>query len=153
MEMKIFKVGIFWSVPNGLGGESVLEFSKDCLPEQANSLGFVNYPYSHLEMWDEVESVFLKDDCYYFPRGRVIFDINRDKHLIYADECVTKRVIDELIILYGIEDYELLRDEHYVCQRCQKMYNSLYCFGNLSYNISYKWRSYGIYKNSDSRKN
>lgn len=135
MSGKIFKVGIFWAVPNGFGGQSALEFSKNCVKEQANSLGFVNYPYSHFEIWDEVGAGLSEDNCYRFPRGRVIFDTNRNRHLIYADKCVLKNVIDELITLYGIDDYELLRDEHYVCPKCQKMENSLYCFCNLSYNI------------------
>lgn len=114
----MIKVGIFWAVPDGLGGQSALEFSKWFMPSEANSAGFINYPYSHFEMWDE-EVKGWGNDCYKYPRGRVIYDCNRNKHMIYADECVKNELIDELIQLYEIENYELLRDEHYVCPRCE----------------------------------
>lgn len=153
MQGKIIKVGIFWAVPDGSGGQSALEFSKNCIPAQANKLGFVNYPYSHFEMWDKVNSGIWVDDCYYYPRGRVIFDINRNKHLVYADKCVSKQVIIQLVKLYGIEDYELLRDEHYVCPKCMKTENSLYCFEFLRYNILNERKNDGVYKKSDGGKN
>lgn len=115
---ELVKVGIFWAVPNGLGGQSALEVSKWFMPSEANGAGFINYPYSHFEVWeDKVKG--LGNDCYKYPRGRVIFDIKRNKHMIYADECVKNEVIDELIQLYEIENYELLRDEHYVCHKCE----------------------------------
>ena len=114
----MIKVGIFWAVPDGFGGQSALEFSKNFMKSEADKRGFINYPYSHFEMWDD-EVKGLGDDCYKYPRGRVIFDTNRNRHLIYADECISEEVIDEIITLYEIENYDLLRDEHYVCHKCE----------------------------------
>lgn len=121
MSDKFVKCGIFWALPNGTSeGQSTVEFSKNFMLCEANSAGFINYPYSHLDMWDDVVES-NENDCYHFPRGRVIFDTNRNKHLIYADQCVSIDVIDEIVELYDIEDYELLRDEHYVCPKCKKV--------------------------------
>ena len=125
---ELVKVGIFWAVPNGLGGQSALEVSKNFLKIEADKRGFINYPNSHFEVWED-EMKELGDDCYKHPRGRVIFDTNRNRYLIYADECVSAEVIDEIVKLYGIEDYELRRDEHYVCPHCE---NTMF---NLKYNI------------------
>ncbi len=114
---KIIKVGIFWVVSDR-DGQSVLEFKKSYYTSEADKSGFINYSYSHFEVWeDEVKS--LGDDCYKYPRGRVIYDTNKNKHLIYADECIDGLAIDEIVGLFDIEDYELCRDEHYVCRKCE----------------------------------
>lgn len=121
MSDELIKCGIFWAVPNGPeGGQSAVEFSKSFTVSEANCAGFINYPYSHFEKWEDAGEPLAKLDCYHFPRGRVIFDINRNKHMIYADECVSDEVIDEIVELYKIENYELLCDEHYVCPNCNK---------------------------------
>lgn len=115
--MKIINVGIFWAIPDKIFGQSVLEFKKSYYTSEADSNGFINYPYSHYEAWyDDVSG--LGDDCYKYPRGRVIYDAKRGKHRIFADECVWQSTIDEIAELFEIEDYELCRDEHYVCSFC-----------------------------------
>ena len=116
---ELVKVGIFWAVPNGVGDQSAVEFSKRCALSEADSTGFINYRYSHFEMWDYIKDTGT-DDCYRFPRGRVIFDAVKNRHLIYADECVSAEVIEEIVGLYEIENYELRRDEHYVCTDCEQ---------------------------------
>ncbi len=104
----MIKVGIFWTLPDGKGGQRVLEFHKSFNESEANSLGFINYPYSHYEVWDE-EVRNLGDDCYKYPRGRVLYDCNRNKHRIYADECISQSAIDEIVKLFEIKKYELCR--------------------------------------------
>ena len=117
-ENKIVKVGIFWAVPDKGSGRSVLEFSKRYSACEADSNGFVNYPHSHFEVWND-EVVGLGDDCYKYPRGRVIYDTIQNRHRIFADECLTECDLREIIELFEMEDYEVLRDEHYVCRRCE----------------------------------
>ena len=117
MEKKTVQVGIFWAVPDEIFGQEIVEFHKSYDIAEKNSAGFVCYPYSHFEMWDGVKG--LGRDCYRFPRGRVIYDANNSCHLIYADECVSGKIIDEVVSLYQIERYELKRDEHYVCPKCR----------------------------------
>lgn len=114
---KIINVGIFWAIPDAVFGQSVLECKKSYYTSEANSLGFINYPYSHFETWDELRGKWTSD-CYYYPRGRVIYDAKSGKHRIFADECVLQSTIDEIVESFGIEAYELCRDEHYVCAFC-----------------------------------
>lgn len=115
--MKKIEVGIFWAIPDRVLGQRVLEFKKSYYTSEADSNGFINYPYSHYEAWDDGVTG-LGDDCYKYPRGRVIYDAKRGKHRIFADECVLQSTIDEIVKLFDIEDYELCRDEHYVCSFC-----------------------------------
>lgn len=114
MENKLIQVGIFWAIPDKVFGQSLLEVHKSYYESQADGNGFINYPYSHYEVWDE-EGKGLGDDCYKYPRGRVIYDTKSAKHLVYADERVLQSVIDQVVESFGIEDYELRRDEHYAC--------------------------------------
>lgn len=119
MEDKIIQVGIFWAVPDEKGGQSVLHRSKRCELGEADSLGFINYRYSHFEIWDYLRGK-RTEDCYRYPRGRVLFDVKADKHVIYADRCISDEAIKKVVELFEIEGYELRGDEHYVCPKCQK---------------------------------
>ena len=115
----MIKVGIFWAVPDGKGGQHVLHISKRCELSEANCLGFINYRYSHFEIWDYLRGKRTKD-CYRYPRGRVLFDAEADKHIIYADKCISSESIEKVAELFEIEEYELRGDEHYVCRGCEK---------------------------------
>ena len=115
----MIKVGIFWALPDGEGGQTVIYLSRQCELSEANSLGFIDYPISHFEAWDTVKKS-LTDDCYYYPRGRVIYDANRGGHRIYADKCVLQTTIEKILNKFGIKNYILRGDEHYVCPKCQK---------------------------------
>lgn len=119
-ESELINVGIFWAIPDKVLGQSILEFHKSFYLNETDRNGFINYPYSHYEVWDN-EVKGLGDDCYKYPRGRVIFDANNNnKHLIYADKCVSLSAIDEIVELLEIIKYELREDEHYVCRNCEK---------------------------------
>lgn len=119
MENKLVKVGIFWAIPDKISGQLLLEFNKRYLTADGNSNRFINYPYSHFEVWnDEVKG--LGDDCYKYPRGRVIYDVSTGKHRIFADKCILQSTIDDVIECFEIEEYDLLYDEHYVCSKCQR---------------------------------
>lgn len=113
--MKLIKVGIFWAVPNTFeGGWNFYELVKSYELSAANSLGFIDYPYSHYEKWDDVRSASETPDCYHYPRGRVLYDVNQNKHRIFADECLDEYDLQELVELLEIDEFELCRDEHYV---------------------------------------
>ena len=117
--MEIINVGIFWVIPDKIFGQSVVEFKKSYYTSEADSNGFINYPYSHYDAWnDDVNG--LGDDCYKYPRGRVIYDAKRGRHRIFADECVWQSTVDKIVELFEIEDYELCRDEHYVRAFCAR---------------------------------
>lgn len=121
MKENMVNVGIFWAVPNKWeGGWSFYEVKKTYPLSDANSLGFIDYPYSHYEKWDDVRSASETDDCYYYPRGRVLYNVNTGKHRIFADACLDECDLWELIEMFEIEDFELCRDEHYVSVFTQK---------------------------------
>ena len=114
-ESKFVNVGIFWAVPDKYeGGWNFYEIIKSYELSAANSLGFIGYPYSHYEKWDDVRSASETLDCYYYPRGRVLYDTKQSKHRIFADECLDEYDLYELLELFDIEEFELCRDEHYV---------------------------------------
>lgn len=111
----MINVGIFWAVPNTFeGGWNFYEIKKAYPTESANALGFIDYPYSHYYKWDDVRSDSETRDCYYYPRGRVLYDTNKNKHRIFADECLDEFDLQEIVELFEIKDFELCRDEHYV---------------------------------------
>ena len=113
--MKMVKVGIFWAVPDKYeGGWNFYELVKSYFLSAANALGFIDYPYSHYDKWDDVSSASETRDCYHYPRGRVLYDVNQNKHRIFADECLDEYDLQEIVELFEIEDFELCRDEHYV---------------------------------------
>ena len=118
MEIKRVQVGVFWAIPSEVG-QSVLEVHKAYYTSEADCNGFVNYPYSHYEVWDN-EVRDMGDDCHKYPRGRVLYDANASKYRIFADECVEPSTIDEIVSLFAVDDYELCRDEHYVCAFCNR---------------------------------
>ncbi len=111
----MINVGIFWAVPNTYeGGWDFYEIKKTYSVNSAHALGFIDYPYSHYDKWDDVRSNGEPHDCYYYPRGRVLYDTNKNKHRIFADECLDEFDLQEIIELFEIKDFELCRDEHYV---------------------------------------
>ncbi|MCH5156235.1 MAG: MBL fold metallo-hydrolase [Clostridiales bacterium] len=119
--MKLIKVGIFWAVPDKYeGGWNFYEVVKSYELSAANSLGFIDYPYSHYEKWDDVRSANETPDCYHYPRGRVLYDTKQNKHRIFADECLDEYDLQEIVELFEIEDFELCRDEHYVSSFTKK---------------------------------
>ena len=126
MQERLVYVGIFWAVPADNGDWNFYEIKKTYPEDKANSLGFIDYPYSHYDKWDDVRSADETDDCYYYPRGRVLFNVNTGKHRIFADECLDEYSLSEIIEMFEIEDFELCRDEHYV---------SAFSKPTLSYNI------------------
>ena len=112
---KMINVGIFWAVSNKYAAGWVFYEIKKVYPiTDANALGFIDYPYSHYDKWDDVRSNTQTSDCYYYPRGRVLYDTNTNRHRIFADECLDEYDLQEIIELFEINDFELCRDEHYV---------------------------------------
>ena len=52
-----------------------------------------------------------------FPRGRVVFDVENNNHIIYIDNCIRSKA-NELAKIFDIANYILETDEHYVCKKC-----------------------------------
>ena len=118
MEKLFVHVGIFWAVPKKGGGwefrtcEKSYPFSS--AEQFANPVGFIDYPYSHYDEWDDARHVGDSKDCYFYPRGRILYDVNRGIHRVFADECLNLDDLEELRMIFDIDYIELCRDEHYV---------------------------------------
>ncbi len=119
MQGDFIRVGIFWAIPNREKGGWDFRVRQKSYPasaaeQLANAAGFIDYPYSHYEEWDEARHNTETEDCYFYPRGRILYDVKHKRHRIFADECLNLSDLDELIDFYDIWDVELCRDEHYV---------------------------------------
>ena len=94
-----------------------------CQPDEAEDSGsFLNYPHSHLKIWDKYYSKqYPKIDFDYYPRGRVIYRKEDDTYLIYYDKCIGEG-IEAIVSLYKGKNVVLSLDEHYKCANCNKEY-------------------------------
>lgn len=78
------KIGIFWFYKNQVFGVSH-QFDIN----SSDSLGMIDSPYNHVSYWNELRDKFseLRDIEYdEVPRGRVIFDKNKNILIIYLDK-------------------------------------------------------------------
>ncbi len=119
MEENYIRVGIFWAIPNREeGGWDFRILQKSCpasaAEQLANPVGFIDFPYSHYDAWDDARHDTEPEDCYFYPRGRILYDVKRKLHRVFADECLSVEDLQELIDDFNIEDMEICRDEHYV---------------------------------------
>lgn len=92
-----------------------------CKKENGEKYGdFINYPQSHMEIWDKYYYKKYHVDFDYFPRGRVVYNIKENKYYVYHDKC-----IKDLSNIVGTEDkekIEIREDFHYQCYKCNKNY-------------------------------
>jgi len=79
--------------------------------------GKIDNPYSHERLYDDH---YKSGDYIDIPRGRVIWDISADKAIIYLDTCIEKTdgAVEKIAELFGLTDYIIEYDEHYVCPNC-----------------------------------
>ncbi|MBE6651764.1 MAG: hypothetical protein E7613_10700 [Ruminococcaceae bacterium] len=82
---------------------------------------FLNYPYSHMKIWDKYYKRKYIVDFDYYPRGRVIYRKTDDTFLIYYDKCI-EPYIGLVTEKYMECKTELHYDEHYQCHMCNKNY-------------------------------
>lgn len=110
-------VGIFWVV----GDENNQKIIFDSTEYSKHGKGFINYEWSHFEKWDKLSAEqeggkYKKYDCYYFPRGRVLYNCDTKKTMVYADQKILNRISEleeELMGIFLLEDFEYCTDEHY----------------------------------------
>lgn len=78
------KIGIFWFYKN-----EVMGFAHAFDSSQADSLGMIDSSYTHVAYWQTLQGKLpqLKHIEYEdIPRGRAIFDMKKNKLIIYLDE-------------------------------------------------------------------
>ncbi len=78
------KIGIFWFYKN-----QVLGVAHDVDLGQVDSLGLVDSPFTHVDYWPTIQKripELAEIEYEHIPRGRIIYDKNRDSFLVYLDE-------------------------------------------------------------------
>ena len=110
------KVGAFYFL-----GDHILSNAADVRDAEEYG-GFVNYS-SHWDLW----SAFLRKypdykylDYDYFPRGRIVFDKNIHKYILYIDPKLNSRkYLDKIEDEFGLtrSSYVFGEDEHYRSQQ------------------------------------
>ena len=108
-------VGLFFVVNNKL-------LLHSCTLEEAEKYGdFLNYPESHMQIWDKYYYNKYKVDFDYFPRGRIIYNIKENIYYIYYDKCLEDS-IREMNLIKENKNVKYLKDIHYKCSNCNKNY-------------------------------
>ena len=93
-----------------------------CSLENAENYGdFLNYPFSHFEIWEKNYRHKYFVDFDFYPRGRVVYRKTDDTYLIYYDKCM-EPFINAVIAKYTGKKFEIGYDEHYQCHLCNKDY-------------------------------
>lgn len=93
----------------------------ECENEKAEKYGdFLNYPLSHMDVWEKYYSSKYRVDFDYFPRGRVVYNVKEECYYIYHDKCIKN--LDELLEKYKNDNYKICTDFHYQCKNCNKNY-------------------------------
>lgn len=108
-------VGIFWVIDGKLYLHRQ-KINKRELKEKGVVLA--DSSLSHFKEWDLHQKEYPYDDFATHPRGRVIYDVNRKDHIIYADKCVKTSEINKIVERCYINKYVIAYDEHYRCDNC-----------------------------------
>ena len=113
------RAGIYWVANDKLYlhyrniAKFALETNKSLITNDKVDCG-----YSHIKEWEKHKKEYPDKDFASFPRGRVLFDLKTDEHVIFVDDCIKEDSIQELIEKMGIKKYRIEKDEHYSCDNC-----------------------------------
>ena len=108
-------VGLFFVVK----GKLLLH---ECNFEEAEEYGdFLNYPLSHMEVWEKFYSKIYHVDFDFYPRGRIIYNTKTQEYYLYYDRCLQGK-LEELQHRLEGKKVKLSRDFHYQCHFCNKNY-------------------------------
>ncbi len=93
-----------------------------CKLDKAEKSGhFFNYPKSHMEVWDKYYYKKYHVDFDFFPRGRIVYNVDDDEYYIYHDKCLDGK-LDNLINMLSGKKIRILHDPHYKCSKCNDEY-------------------------------
>ena len=120
-------VGIFWAIPNS--GPTATLADHRCVMKDAELYGSkLTCPHGHLEVWDQwrnrpagrlgvLASVVAASEYEEWPRGRVVYDCETQRFVVYADAQILRRpaLMSEIRERFGlpIGRTEARRDNHY----------------------------------------
>lgn len=103
-------IGIFWFIDGSVVGFK--QYTNEVIPD---SLGLVDSEFAHVRDWDRLNNNL--GDYEEYPRGRVIFDRNKDVYNIYLDTSLLKDDIKTKILeFFEIKSkfkFKFRKDSHY----------------------------------------
>ncbi len=72
---------------------------------------------SHSDLFDRI----VKGGEYMLiPRGRVVWDSEKNEGIIYIDKCLNElTIIDEICKTFELVKFRVEYDEHYICPKCK----------------------------------
>lgn len=135
MSKKEIKVGIYWQIDDELLcnkevveiKESTFEIFDDngkCIQTveyKKDNVSRISSTFGHDSIWEKFYTRKYKNADYAtHPRGRVLYDLQNNRHIIFADKCVTQDNILKLVEAFEIggSEYTVERDFHYMCDKC-----------------------------------
>lgn len=108
------KIGIFW-----YWNHQVIGIAHTFEYEQADSIGLIDSPYTHVEYWTTLQEQYPELQNYEYeqiPRGRIIFDKNKSKAIMYLDKSLLyKSKVKRLYSFFDLDEKKIIlrKDPHY----------------------------------------
>lgn len=84
---------------------------------------FINYPFSHDDIWVKHYQNKYAVDFDYYPRGRIIYNKPKNIYVIFYDRCIKHKAI-EIKMQFHHHICQIEHDEHYQCHMCHEAYIS-----------------------------
>ena len=86
------------------------------LSEGREQAGKLDNSYGHDQLYDDH---FKSGEYIDYPRGRVLWDEQKNHSIIYIDPCIHRdNVLSQIIAAFNIGDYVIEYDDHYHCKKC-----------------------------------
>lgn len=86
------------------------------LAEGREQAGKLDNSYGHDQLYDDY---FKTGEYIDYPRGRVVWDKEKKRSIIYIDPCINREdVLSRIIAAFDIGDYVVEYDDHYHCKKC-----------------------------------
>lgn len=82
--MAEYNVGIFWYVKK----KFLTAMESKEKSELSASTRIVDSDYSHFVKWDNLGKDYPYADFATYPRGRVMYNLDKDTYIVYADACI-----------------------------------------------------------------
>ena len=93
-----------------------LIFNACSLTEGREQAGKLDNSYGHDQLYDDH---FKTGEFIDYPRGRALWDKEKNHSIIYIDPCINREdVLPQIIAAFAIGDYVVEYDDHYHCKNC-----------------------------------
>lgn len=93
-----------------------LIFNACPLAEGREQAGKLDNSYGHDVLYD---AYFKTGEYIDYPRGRVVWDKEKNHSIIYIDPCINRKdVLSQIISSFNIGEYVIEYDDHYHCKKC-----------------------------------